>query len=169
MKAIKVKQISKLLDRYPVERVEEMVSFINSGHATTEHSGIQVDGEHCLKSATASQKPDAEERRKYFRIPFPLVDRPVVTISGHEMKVVDLSEGGLRAKMPQGVSYETGQMIQGELQVFDGTIFKISGRVVRKHEYHLILEFTELLPFSLIMRLQRHLLNKYELKWSEVA
>jgi hypothetical protein len=101
------------------------------------------------------------QSRDYFRIPFPVTERPHLIVEKDEFEVLDLSERGARVAA-------AGKLLGGGKRSFDvtvrfkdGTTAKTSAMIHRQEGDQLVLRFRESLPFGVIAGEQRRLLALY--------
>jgi hypothetical protein len=72
-----------------------------------------------------------EDRRRDYRIVYPLAARPRITLAdGRQCSVVDSSAGGVRIVADKAWPPPEGVDIQGELKLCSGTVSKVLGRAV---------------------------------------
>jgi hypothetical protein len=71
------------------------------------------------------------ERRAYFRLWYPEMERPTVTIAHGKFEVLELSEEGARIKLSGEEGLALGQPFAGHLRFRDGATVAIEGVVAR--------------------------------------
>lgn len=100
-----------------------------------------------------------EERRRHYRIHYPIMRRPSVDVWGRRYEVIDVSEGGVRFSCPDPEGVTAGQPVQAVITFDDADRTDIEGRVVRVERRRVALELTVGIPYSRIVREQLHLLS----------
>jgi hypothetical protein len=107
-------------------------------------------------------------QRAYFRIRFPMRERPRLVVDGRELEVVDCSENGLRYRAEPGAVPAWGSEIQGELRFRRGATVEIEGTVVRRQAGEVALRLAETrIPLKIIFDEQRYLRAHYPMwPWS---
>lgn len=101
-----------------------------------------------------------QERRRHYRIRYPVMHRPSVDVWGRRYEVIDVSEGGVRFDCPNLESVAAGQPVQAIITFDDASKADVEGTVVRVERRRVALEFTVGIPYSRIVREQLHLLSQ---------
>lgn len=98
-----------------------------------------------------------DNRREYFRIPFPETDRPRVVVGTSISEVIECSERGLSYE-PAADPSDVGDLVEGRIRFPRGVELPIRGEVVRvgKDRVSLALKGTGI-PFAVIFQEQLHL------------
>ena len=78
------------------------------------------------------QPPDSDQR-KYFRLKYPVAERPVIRSEDREFEVSEISEGGARIVVAGQGSFEPGQPFSGTILFADGEEVDIRGIVLRHY------------------------------------
>ncbi len=100
--------------------------------------------------------------RSYYRIQYPVADRPRLLIDGVGHEVLDCSESGVRFRCVPGQPARYGQEIRGVVQFRRGTEIRVEGQIVRIDGEFAALHFTSVgIPFGIILAEQRDLLRRY--------
>lgn len=98
------------------------------------------------------------QQRKHFRIVYPFAEQPTLVFGKEKLKVIDLSEQGVRFEKPT-VS-KVGMPITATIEFSDKTKVKIVGKVIRENsDGTAIALLTEGVPLPLIMKEQRRMLQ----------
>ncbi|MCA9264291.1 MAG: PilZ domain-containing protein [Planctomycetales bacterium] len=108
--------------------------------------------------STESQKAN---QRRFFRLAYPLSDRPQLLLDGRNYEVSEISERGLRIYCTQTSKFEVGQCVEGVIIFHDGESAKISGTVGRLSDIEVVVVRVEGVTFARMVDEQRHLINKY--------
>ena len=100
-----------------------------------------------------------EERRRYYRVRYPIMRRPSVDVWGQRYEVIDVSEGGVRFQCPDPQSVPAGQPVQAVITFDDRGTADVEGTVVRVEPRRVALQLTVGVPYTRIVREQLHLLS----------
>ncbi len=102
----------------------------------------------------------SKQKRQYFRIEYPVDERPTLVIGSESLEVVDTSERGMRVLPAKGSPVPTH--IKGTLKFRDGSECMVAGQVVRQApDGSLVIQLTVGISLALIMKEQRRLIQKY--------
>jgi hypothetical protein len=101
------------------------------------------------------------ERRRYYRIRYPLKERPKLKVGKSLHGVIELSEGGLkieaaRLSQPEGT-------VSGLLLLADARYLPVRGRIMSRDLEEIVLCDLEGLPLAIVIEEQRRLIRKYAL------
>ncbi len=102
--------------------------------------------------------------RAYYRIEYPIFERPWFDIGGRIHDVVDCSEAGLRYRLAgaAGGPPKIGDTISGQLRFRRGEQVEVAGRVVRVQDGQIALNLDPPgIPLKIIFDEQRFILKKY--------
>ncbi|MBI1310876.1 hypothetical protein GC176_06170 [bacterium] len=102
----------------------------------------------------------SDERRQFFRVRYPSVERPEIEIAGGRYDVVELSEGGLRV-LGDFVELESTQQIEATLRLLSGDALAITATFSRIEEGEAIFDHLRGISFGEMMNEQRYLIRKY--------
>jgi hypothetical protein len=101
------------------------------------------------------------QRRNYFRIKFPITQRPCLVVNAAEFEVVELAEAGARIVVGDAqVSESTGEF-DATIQFPDGASARVTARVHRREGSEAVLRFSANLPYSIIAAQQQRLLKLF--------
>ena len=75
--------------------------------------------------------PPHNQRRRYYRLHYPEVERPTVWFKGRYYEVAEVSEGGVMILLGDGCAVRLGQSFAGVIQFQDGETNSIVGVVLR--------------------------------------
>lgn len=104
----------------------------------------------------------SEQRRRHFRLRYPIPIRPPIEIDGNVFSVVDVSEGGLRLHGVSSAYPEEGKQVTGEIEFQDGAKVEIIGHVLRTTDQgDCVLELERGVPQSRMMDEQRRMIQKH--------
>jgi len=101
-----------------------------------------------------------EERRRHYRIRYPIMRRPSVDVWGRRYEVIDVSEEGMRFHCPDSQSVTAGQPVQAVITFDDAAQADVEGTVVRVERRRVALQLCVGIPYARIVREQLHLLNQ---------
>jgi PilZ domain len=99
--------------------------------------------------------------RAYYRIVYPLRDRPRLELGGRQHEVVDCSEGGLRFQLTSGAPPELGAPVRAVVRFHEGQEVAVEGAVVRVQGGHVALRLARGIPLAVILAEQRYLRAHY--------
>lgn len=101
-------------------------------------------------------------QREYYRILYPLQERPRLLLQEEAYEVIDCSERGLRYFVPKGPLPEIGATVHGQLRFRRGAALNIQGAVVRIQDDEVAIHFpTAQIPLSILFDEQRYLRINY--------
>jgi hypothetical protein len=104
--------------------------------------------------------------RSYYRINYPLTERPMLVLEGRQYPVIDCSEHGLRFVRSLSVPLEVGDRVQGLLKFRRGAEADVEGDVVRVQADHAALHLKVAgIPLSIILDEQRYLRVHYPMRF----
>lgn len=100
--------------------------------------------------------------RQHFRIAYPSQEMPKFKVGIKGFRVVNLSErGGLFLK--EGADKVTsGSTISGTIIFHDNETTAVEGEILKESEDRFVVFFTKGVPFSVILKEQRYLKEKYK-------
>lgn len=101
-----------------------------------------------------------EERRRHYRVRYPITRRPSVDVWGRRYEVIDVSEEGVRFHCPDSQGVAAGQPVQAVITFDDTGKADVEGKVVRIEQRRVALQLTVGIPYSRIVREQLHLLSQ---------
>lgn len=106
--------------------------------------------------------PESEQnQRSFFRLSFPLHERPKLSISGENYLVLELSEEGCRFQRQRSSSFEVGHAITGTLTFSSGKQEQVAGTIVRVYRNVYVSQFSKRISFHPMMELQQDLARRY--------
>ncbi|MEZ6059414.1 MAG: hypothetical protein R3C19_03530 [Planctomycetaceae bacterium] len=112
-----------------------------------------------------SELPAKGSERQFYRVTFPVVERPWFQIDGRRYEVIDVSEYGVKFLHSNSESFSPGRAVQGTILFHDGTSSAVSGNVLRtlnlRHVSECIVQLTTGVPLSQITAQQRYLKQKF--------
>jgi hypothetical protein len=104
--------------------------------------------------------------RSYYRIVFPLAERPLLILEGRQYTVVDCSEHGLRFLRTPALPLEVGTVLHGVIRFQRGAEAAVEGEVVRLQDAHAAVHLNITpIPMAMIFDEQRYLRSRYPMKW----
>lgn len=108
---------------------------------------------------------DNDQKREYFRLIYPVNDRPTIEIEGEKYSVMDLSEEGVRFGHAPTVCLGIGSVVRGTIEFRDGSKEQVVGKIIRIVEEKpafTVMQLTAGLPMKRMMDEQRALIRKYK-------
>ncbi|NIP92153.1 MAG: PilZ domain-containing protein [Akkermansiaceae bacterium] len=99
--------------------------------------------------------------RAYYRVEYPIQERPAFVVDEVEMAVHDLSEHGVRFTRHPHLRLAEGETVSGLIRFRDRGELHVEGRVVWVRGDMAALELQVPVPFGTILDEQRYLRNRY--------
>jgi hypothetical protein len=100
--------------------------------------------------------------RQYYRLSFPIQERPQFQVGAVVMPIIECSERGFRYEPARGHAPELGDSLEGRIKFRRGTEVEVAGTVTRRQDATLVLVLDSPgVPFSVLMAEQRHLRRHY--------
>jgi hypothetical protein len=108
------------------------------------------------------------ENREYFRIKYPVSQRPRLVVGTYCCEILELSE--VSASVSSGGNLDlNGGPIKAAVSFLDGTRVNTAFTVLRRQDEQIVLRFSPPLPFSIVMAEQRRLLKAFPMPASARA
>lgn len=101
------------------------------------------------------------DQRAFFRLRYPIADRPQSSLLGQQYQTTEISEYGMRLATPSTEAFAPDQVIEVVITFQDGEMVTVLGRVLRIEEAEVALGLLDSIPEARITREQRYLLQKY--------
>lgn len=101
------------------------------------------------------------QRRRYYRIQFPLAERPRLSVDGKTFVVLNLAETNCRICRRGPDSINDSDSIGGVMKFGDGSEVTIEGVVLCHDATGIVIQFTSGVPLKKMTELQRVLYKKY--------
>lgn len=113
-------------------------------------------------SKTDPKKKPGSEQRQHYRIRYPLFDRPTFECQGKKYPIIDISEQGLAFAVPnRSAARSFTPPLTGRIVLKSGDAVTVSGKILRSSDDTVILLLKQGVPYALVMKEQRFLLQKY--------
>ena len=102
-----------------------------------------------------------QNQRSFYRLSFPPLEYPKLSI-GHEVfSVFELSEEGCRFQRQGSSSFKVGQEIAGTVTFASGKQEPVAGTIIRVDRRVYVSQFSERISFHTMMELQQDLARRY--------
>ncbi len=101
------------------------------------------------------------EKRAYYRLYYPVLDRPVWRVNGRDYEVVEISEGGARLRYGEGLPERPETPVSGRIKFSDGAETEVAGVVLRKVEGGIVVVLSKGISFRRMLVEQVHLKERY--------
>ena len=101
------------------------------------------------------------QRRSYYRLQYPEVERPTVRFKARTYEVTEVSEGGVMILLGDGCTVRLGQSFAGVVQFQDGETNSIVGVVLRIDENKMVVKLSKGISLKRMMAEQIRLRKKY--------
>ena len=113
-----------------------------------------------------NQPYSGRNRREFFRVVYPVTDRPTLEIDGKEYQIVDLSEFGIKFFTHSVGAFYANLPVRIQITFHDGKTLNLLGTILRlegegEEEEIAVILLSKEIPTSRIMKEQRYLINKY--------
>lgn len=106
------------------------------------------------------------QTRSYYRVEYPLAERPHFLMSDRILQVLDCSEVGFRYDISGYPAPTVGERIAGRIRFRRGRQFPVEGRVVRVREREVVVMLDEVrIPLATIYDEQRYLRSRYPMRF----
>jgi len=102
-----------------------------------------------------------ESTRQFFRLRYPVRERPRLRILAETFTVIDTSESGLLFFSSALPKFDLDLEVSGQLVFQDGQRIKIRGKVVRRNKNHYAMALEDGIPLTKMMAEHLALLAKY--------
>lgn len=100
--------------------------------------------------------------REYFRVGYPLAERPQLVLKDAVHQVLDCSEAGFRFYIGEFETPNIGSMLEGRIRFRRGQSIPVRGRVVWAERGQVAVSLTDArIPLSIIYDEQRYLRKHY--------
>ena len=101
------------------------------------------------------------ERRRYYRLEYPIAERPTVRYKGRDYRVSEVSEGGVKILLDRNCVVQAGQIFAGVIRFKDGGIIPVVGVVLRLDKREMVVKLTIGISFNRMLSEQVRIRNKY--------
>ena len=102
----------------------------------------------------------SDERREFFRIRYPSVERPQMEMGDDRFDVAELSEGGLHV-LGEFEELESGHQMEAVLRLLCGSSLKVTATFSRIEDGEAVFDNLQGVSFGEMMNEQRYLIRKY--------
>ncbi len=106
----------------------------------------------------------SKNRRRFFRLEYPIAAGPKLVSSGVQLEVLDISEQGLRLKFKteSELTFSVGSPFAGSLTFPDGESLLVFGIVQRINEEQVSVQLRRPIPLQIIMAEQRRIIRNFK-------
>jgi len=109
------------------------------------------------------------QRRRYYRLQYPELERPTVWFKARYYEVTEVSEGGVMILLGDGCAVRLGQSFAGVVQFEDGETNPIVGVVLRIAENKMVVKLSKGISLRRMMAEQIRLRKKYPMLFERNA
>jgi hypothetical protein len=102
-----------------------------------------------------------QERRQFFRLRYPIDERPIIELDGESYPVCEISEEGARLLFRSTDPVSFGETLTGTIHFSDSEDVEVEGIPLRQHGCEVALKLTKGLSLERMTDEQLHLLDKY--------
>ena len=103
----------------------------------------------------------SQNKREYFRLQYPVIDRPKLQLNGRDFQVFEISEKGLQFAHADKFAFPMGAAVSGLITFHDGQTVSVSGKFVRYQPLVHIIADLEGIDLQRMLKEQLYLRNKY--------
>ena len=108
-------------------------------------------------------QPSESDQRKYYRLKYPVAERPVVRSENCEYEIAEISEGGARIVVAGQGPFEAGQPFSGTILFADGEEVDVRGIILRQESDEIAVRLSIGISFKRMVTEQAQL--KQRLTW----
>ena len=101
--------------------------------------------------------------RAFYRVEYPIQERPSFVFDGAELSVIDVSEYGIRFLTDVAVALKIGDVLDGVIRFRGRAEESVGGEVVWIRAKTAALKLEVPIPFGTILSEQRYLRSRYRL------
>ena len=101
------------------------------------------------------------EKRKHFRIKYPVDVRPFLVLMGKRFQVIDISESGLKFKSLDGAGLKVGSALEGEIDFAQRQKYQFKGTIVRAVGDLLMVQFDQHCPQDVLKKEADYLIERF--------
>ncbi len=102
------------------------------------------------------------DRRAFFRLRYPITERPRMQMLTRQYVVTEISEGGIRLRPTVLADFPVGSELNAVLAFHDGESLTVNGTVYRHSGDEVVIRLPKGIPESRIFAEQRYILKKYQ-------
>ena len=105
-----------------------------------------------------------EQKREYYRVEYPVNDRPALLLMDSEFEVIDVSEGGLKFRADNSERFTIGEILGATLKFADNQTFTCKGKIIRIDDDNVAINNIFHIPLEIIRSEHLQLIQKYHAK-----
>jgi hypothetical protein len=102
------------------------------------------------------------DRRAFFRLKYPIAERPRAMCMGGRYEISEISEGGIRISPHNLNDFILGTLVDAVLVFRDGTSQPVQGTIYRYDKGEVVIRLTKQIPASRVFTEQRFIIQKYK-------
>lgn len=100
-------------------------------------------------------------KREFYRIRYPIWDRPVMKLDGSYFEVMDIAEKGIKFFCKECSEFMPDAEIQFTLTFHDNESLELEGTILRVYSTAVVIYLEEDIPLGRIIKEQQYILAKY--------
>jgi hypothetical protein len=110
------------------------------------------------------EKYDGPQRRKHYRIEYPITERPTLIVGdSEEYEIIDVCEKGIKFFFHAGRSFLPLQSFKAKIRFHDDEEEEIEGKVLRANEDFVVVQLTtKVISYKRIVKEQLYFRKKPE-------
>lgn len=101
------------------------------------------------------------QRRRHFRIVYPLTDCPIVTLWGKDYRVLNISEGGIKFRAKYTRDFIEDELLELTIKFHDDESFELRGTIIRRDRDGVAVRLKDPLPLAKIRSEELRLIRTY--------
>lgn len=102
-----------------------------------------------------------ENKREFYRVRYPVSERPVLRLEGRTYEVIDISEKGIKFFCKQPWVFKVELEVQFTVNFRGDEQLELEGKVLRIDGSVIIISLSEGVPLARIVQEQRYIRAKY--------
>lgn len=107
-----------------------------------------------------------EQRREYYRVQYPVADRPLLKAITGQFEVIDVSEYGVRFKQDDQHSFAPGMSLIARIRFADGHEYECCGEVLRCDAMSVSAKLLKPIPMQRIQSESAYLILTYHNRYA---
>jgi len=105
-----------------------------------------------------------EQRREFFRVEFPVRERPELFLDEFSYEVLDLCEAGIRFEVDDITPLIRSGRIDAQIRFRDGTVVDSSGDILYRRQNSIVVILDKPISLRRVRAEHLYLINKYSAK-----
>ncbi|MCW9013914.1 MAG: PilZ domain-containing protein [Gammaproteobacteria bacterium] len=102
----------------------------------------------------------SKQQREYYRINYPMAERPSLISREEEFEVIDVSEYGVKFKIQEISPFILGEEVTADIRFSDDEVYPCSGHINRYTNKEVVILLETPIPLNKIRSEHIHLINR---------